>query len=57
MQQDFDKYFGKAEYTTTKREKVNVMSFPMKKDILFIFTESDVDICNMPKEILNIVNT
>ncbi len=57
MRQDFDQYFGKAKYTTTRREKVNVMSFPMKTDILFVFTESDIDICNLPTEILDIVNT
>ncbi len=57
MRQDFDKYFGKAKHTTTIREKVNVMSFPMKTDILFVFTESDIDISNLPAEILNIINT
>jgi len=55
MRKDFDSHFGKAKYTTTKREKVNVMSFPMSTDILFVFTEPDIDICNLPEQIHNIV--
>lgn len=36
MRKDFDPYFGKMQYTTTK-EKCNVMRFPMRTDISFCF--------------------
>lgn len=55
MRKEFDQYFGKAQYTTTKRDKGNVMSFPMNTDILFVFTEPDLDICNLPVQICRIV--
>ena len=57
MRKDFDQYFGKAKYTTTQREKVNVMSCPINSDALLIFTEPDIDFCNLVERIYDTAQT
>ena len=51
MRKDFDQYFGKAKYITTRRKKVNVMSCPINSDTLLRFTEPDIDFCNLVERI------
>jgi hypothetical protein len=37
----WDQYFGKTQYTFIKREKVNLLTFPVKTKLFFVSTEPD----------------
>lgn len=43
----WDQYFGKIQYTFIKREKVNLLTFNLEKNLMLISTEPDFDLVSI----------
>jgi len=52
---NFDYAMGSVKYSASRREKLVMMSFPLKKDILLITTEPNVNIDRLAYKILQIL--
>jgi len=56
MRREFDDDLGKVEFSMSFREKLIVMSFPMKNDVLMVSMERKTRFENVAFEILKLVN-
>lgn len=52
---NFDYSMGQVKYSASRREKLVMMSFPLKKNILLITTEPNVNIDRLAYKILQIL--
>jgi len=55
MRKEFDNSLGAVKYCTSRREKVVMMSFPIKNDVLLVSAETHVDIDKLGSKILKIL--
>ncbi|MDA4123026.1 MAG: hypothetical protein OK456_07605 [Thaumarchaeota archaeon] len=58
--QTWDKYFGAAQFTFIKREKVNMLTFNIGKNYMLISTEPDIDLAlaaNLRDTVMTIYTT
>ena len=55
MRREFDKQLGKVKFSMSIREKVLAMSFPIKTDALYVFSEKDADYKNIPERIIKLI--
>ena len=55
MRKDFDYALGPVKYSSSRREKVVVMSFPINNTVLLVSTETDVDIEKTANKIMKII--
>ena len=55
MRREFDDDLGKVEFSMSFREKLIVMSFPMKNDVLMVSMERKTQFENVAFEILKLV--
>jgi len=55
MRREFDDELGKVEFSMSFREKLIVMSFPMKNDVLMVSMERKTQFENVAFEILKLV--
>ncbi len=56
MRQEFDKDFGKVNFSLSYREKLIVMSFPFNKNVLFVSMDKRKEFDKIPFRILNLIN-
>jgi len=55
MRREFDKQLGKVKFSMSLREKALAMSFPIKTDVLYVFSEKDADYKNIPERIIKLL--
>jgi len=55
MRREFDKQLGKVKFSMSIREKALAMSFPIKTDVLYVFSEKDADYKNLPERIIKLI--
>lgn len=55
MRQEFDAELGPVRFAMSYRDKVLVMSFPMKNEILLVSAEKDMDFSKFPFSVLKIL--
>ncbi|MEW6043698.1 MAG: DUF6659 family protein [Thermoproteota archaeon] len=55
MRQEFDAELGPVKFAMSYRDKVLVMSFPMKNEILLVSAEKDMDFSKFPFSVLKIL--
>ncbi|MBI3842523.1 MAG: hypothetical protein HY295_05205 [Thaumarchaeota archaeon] len=55
MRHEFDEEFGPVEFSLSHRGKVILMSYPMIENVLFVSTERQVDLNEIPFKILEII--
>ena len=57
MRHEFDKEFGKTQFSLSYRDKVIIISFPLPdNNVLLISTETGADFGKIPFEILKIID-
>lgn len=56
MRKEFEEQLGKVKYSMTVREENVGMNFPIKTDFLYIATESDVNLIELPLKIIQTIN-
>ncbi len=56
MRREFDKVLGPVQFAMSYREKVIIMSFPLKDNVLLLSTEKGVNISEIPFQVLKIVS-
>lgn len=56
MRKDFDDRLGKVKYSMTIREGHIGMSFPIKTDFLYVATEPDTNMAELPLKIIKTIN-
>ena len=56
MRQEFDKDFGKVNFSFSYREKLIVMSFPFNKNVLFVSMDKRKEFDKIPFKILNLID-
>jgi len=57
MRRDFEDRLGKVRYSMTVREGHVGMNFPIKTDFLFVATEPDVNLIELPLQIIKTIFT
>lgn len=57
MRRDFENRLGKVRYSMTIREQHVGMNFPIKTDFLYITTDPDVNLIEIPLKILKIITS
>lgn len=55
LRKEFDYSLGPVKYSTSRREKVVMMSFPINNNVLLISADPDVDIDKLARKIMKIV--
>ncbi|MEM3063831.1 MAG: DUF6659 family protein [Candidatus Nitrosotenuis sp.] len=55
MRQEFDAELGPVKFAMSYRDKVLVMSFPLKNEILLVSAEKDMDFAKFPFSVLKIL--
>ncbi|MEO9310284.1 MAG: DUF6659 family protein [Nitrososphaera sp.] len=55
MRQEFDAELGPVRFAMSYRDKVLVMSFPLKNEILLVSAEKDMDFSKFPFNVLKIL--
>lgn len=55
MRQEFDPELGPVRFALSYRDKVIVLSFPIKKEILLISAERDIDFSKFPFSVLKAI--
>jgi len=55
MRREFDRQLGKVKFSMSLREKALAMSFPIKTDVLYVFSEKDADYKNLPERIIKLI--
>ena len=55
MRHEFDEEFGPVEFSLSHRGKIVLMSFPMDPNVLFITSEKQIDLNNIPFKILGLI--
>ena len=53
--QDFDDNLGPVEYAAARRKNVVTITIPFKNNVLFVSAESNVDIDNISRKILDLL--
>ncbi|MGI0088273.1 MAG: DUF6659 family protein [Nitrosotalea sp.] len=56
MRREFDTVLGPVQFAMSYREKVIIMSFPVKDNVLLLSTEKGIDFSNIPFKILKILS-
>jgi len=56
MRREFDKVLGPVKFAMSYREKVIIMSFPLKDNVLLLSAEKGVDIAEIPFHVLKILS-
>src|ERR1044071_8246425 len=56
LRRDFDNVFGKVLYTFSEREKIKLLTIPMKDNILLISMDISSDHTELIKKILSTLN-
>ena len=54
MRMEFDYSLGPVKYSSSRREKVVMMSFPINNNVLMISAETTVDIEELAKKIMKV---
>ena len=57
MRKEFDKVLGPVEFAMSYREKLTIMSFPIKEHILLVSGEKGIDFATLPFKILKMINS
>src|SRR5579885_2927289 len=57
MRREFDKVLGPVEFAMSYREKLTIMSFPIKEHILLVSGEKGIDFATLPFKILKIIRS
>lgn len=52
MRREFDKVLGPVKFALSYREKVIIMSFPLKDNVLLLSAEKGIDFSDIPFKIL-----
>jgi len=55
MRSEFDDELGKVKFSLSFREKLIVMSFPMKNDVLFVSLDKKMSFDKIPFKILKLL--
>jgi len=55
MRREFDDELGKVQFSMSFREKLIVMSFPMKNDVLFVSLDKKMSFDKIPFKILKLL--
>lgn len=55
MRHEFDAEFGPVEFSLSYRGKIILMSFPMEPNVLFVTTERQIDLNEIPFKILELI--
>ncbi len=55
MRREFDRVLGTVEFALSYREKVIIMSFPMKDYVLLLSAEKGIDISDISLKVLKIL--
>ena len=55
MRREFDRQLGKVKFSMSLREKALAISFPIKTDVLYVFSEKDADYKNLPERIIKLI--
>lgn len=56
MRQEFEDRLGKVKYSMTVREGNIGMNFPIKTDFLYVATEPNVNLIELPLKIIQTIN-
>src|SRR5574337_366734 len=56
MRREFDKVLGPVQFAMSYREKVIIMSFPLKDSVLLISAEKGVNFSEIPFKVLKILS-
>ena len=56
MRREFDKVLGPVQFAMSYREKVIIMSFPVKEYVLLLSTEKGIDFSDIPFKILKLLS-
>lgn len=57
MRRDFEDKLGKVKYSMTIREEHVGMNFPIKTDFLYVATDLDVNLIELPLKIIKTINS
>ena len=57
MRRDFEDKLGKVKYSMTIREEHVGMNFPIKTDFLYVATDPDVNLIELPLKIIKTINS
>ncbi len=57
MRREFDKVLGPVEFAMSYREKLTIMSFPIKEHILLVSGEKGIDFATIPFKILKMIGS
>ena len=57
MRRDFEDQLGKVKYSMTVRDEHIGMNFPIKTDFLYIATDPDVNLIELPVKIIKTINS
>ncbi|MGB9003313.1 MAG: DUF6659 family protein [Nitrosotalea sp.] len=55
MRQGFDSVLGQVSFAMSYREKVVIMSFPVKDNLLLLSAEKEIDLSTTPFKVLDIL--
>ena len=56
MRHEFDKEFGKVQFSMSYRDKILIMSYPLlNDDVCLVSSEKELDFCKTPFKILKIL--
>ncbi|MDE1762953.1 MAG: hypothetical protein KGH88_01740 [Thaumarchaeota archaeon] len=56
MRREFDKVLGPVQFAMSYREKVIIMSFPLKDSVVLLSAEKGVDFSEIPFKVLKILS-
>ncbi|WP_166391099.1 DUF6659 family protein [Candidatus Nitrosotalea sp. TS] len=56
MRREFDKVLGPVQFAMSYREKVIIMSFPVKENVLLLSTEKGIDFSEIPFKIIKLLS-
>ncbi len=57
MRREFDKVLGPVEFAMSYREKLTIMSFPIKEHVLLVSGEKGIDFATIPFKILKMISS
>jgi len=55
MRQEFENRLGKVKYSMTVREGNIGMNFPIKTDFLYVASEPDINLVELPRKIIQLI--
>ncbi|MDE1727131.1 MAG: hypothetical protein KGH89_07715 [Thaumarchaeota archaeon] len=56
MRREFDKVLGPVQFAMSYREKVIIMSFPVKDNVLLLSTEKNINFSEIPFKVIKILS-